>query len=82
MANKESKSRHTIEGGLQEVEISSSECATCFGLYEDDFIDGQLVREWIQCTYPDCGKWMHINCLDTDSKGEIYICSVCKNSFC
>ena len=67
-ANKENKSRRTIKGGLQEAEISSSECATCFGLYEDDFIDGQLVQEWIQCTDPDCGKWMH---LDTDSKGEI-----------
>ena len=46
-ANKENKSRRTIKGGLQEAEISSSERATCFGLYEDDFIDGQLVQEWI-----------------------------------
>ena len=81
-ANKENKSRRTIKGGLQEAEISSGERAICFGLYEDDFIDGQLVQEWIQCTDPDCGKWMHINCLDANSKGEMYICSVCKNIFC
>ena len=81
LANKENRSRNN-KGGLQEAEISSDECATCFGLYEDDLIDGQLVQEWIQCTDPDCGKWMHINCLDTDSKGEMYICSVCKNIFC
>ena len=36
LANKENKSKHTIEGGLQEAEISSSESATCFGLYVDD----------------------------------------------
>ena len=29
-ANKENKSRRATEGGLQEAEISSSECATCF----------------------------------------------------
>ena len=81
LANKENRSRHS-KGGLQKAEISSNECAACFGLYEDDFIDGQLVQEWIQCTDLDCGKWMHINCLDTDSKGDMYICSVCKNIFC
>ena len=46
-ANKENKSRRTIEGGLREAEISRSECATCFGLYENYFINGQLVQEWI-----------------------------------
>ena len=85
LANREnhsSKSRCAKKGGLQEAEISSSECAACFGLYEDDFVDGQLMQEWIQCTDPDCGKWMHINCLNTDSNGEMYICSVCKTTFC
>lgn len=61
------KSKDAVEGGLQEAEISISECAACFGLYEDDITDGQLMHEWIQCTDPDCGKWMHVDCFSTDS---------------
>ena len=83
MANKEnhaSKNRD-MDVGLQEAEISSGECAVCFGLYEDDLIDGQLVLEWIQCTDTDCWKWMHASCLNIDSNGKLFICHVRKNTF-
>ena len=83
LANREncsSRRRSVVEDGLQEAEINNNECAACFGLYEDDVADGQLTQEWIQCTEKSCKKWMHVSCLDTD--GEMYICSVCKNTFC
>ena len=73
------KSKDAIEGGLQEAEISTRECAACSGCTKTD---GQLMHEWIKCTDPDCGKWMHVDCLSTDSKGEMYFCSVCNKSFC
>ena len=63
LVNKENSSsrRSVAEDGLQEAEISSNECAVCFGLYEDDVADGQLTQEWIQCTETGGGKWMHIS---------------------
>ena len=45
-------------GGLQQREISSNECAVYFGVYEDDLMDGELHREWIQCTNDSCEKLM------------------------
>jgi len=39
------------EYGVQNREISSNECAICFGLYQDDLsTTGKLMREWIECT--------------------------------
>ena len=35
------------DNGLQSAEISSNECATCLGAYEEDIIDGVLEKEWI-----------------------------------
>jgi len=38
---------------LNPDKLSSSECAACFGLYEDDLLpDGELVEGWVECT--DC----------------------------
>ena len=76
------KKKHHRESrdGLQQGEISNNECATCFGLYEDDLVDGELCREWIRCTNNDCGKWMHIECLAT-ADDQLYVCRVCNNTF-
>ena len=69
------------DSGLQSAEISSNECAACLGAYEEDFIDGVLGKEWIQCTNSDtCGKWMHCSCLSTDENGR-YICPICQITF-
>ena len=66
---------------LQGCEISSSECAACFGLYEDDVNDdGDVTCDWIQCTNEQCSLWMHTTCLDK-SDGE-YLCAVCQIMFC
>ena len=49
------------DGGLQRHEVSSNECASCFGLYDED-IDpetGDVTCDWIQCTNEDCCVWMH-----------------------
>ena len=68
--------------GLQLAELSNNECGVCIGAYEDDFnTDGELVREWVQCTNKACGIWMHEDCLNTESDGELLICSVCKSVF-
>lgn len=48
--------------GLQHGEISNNECTACFGLFEDDLIDGKPAEE---CMNDECGKWMHIRCLAT-----------------
>ena len=75
------KTKSTADQGLQRREISSSECAACFGLYEDDVDeDGTVTCDWIQCTNEQCSLWMHTNCLDK-SDGE-YVCAVCQNIFC
>ena len=50
--------------GLQREEISSDECSVCLGAYQDYFDEnGELVREWLQCTSESCAKWMHQDCL-------------------
>ena len=51
---------------LQQGEISNNECTVCFGAYKDDLMDGELHREWIQCTNESCGEWMHVECLSTN----------------
>ena len=47
------------EGGLQHREISESECAVCFGHWEEDDAD-----EWLMCTNDQCGVWSHTKCLE------------------
>ena len=50
--------------GLQTAEVSSNECAVCLGEYEDDVTkDGDLLYSWVECTNPECKKWMHEQCL-------------------
>ena len=72
------KKKSTNDKGRQGCEISSSECAVCFELYEDDVNDdGDVTCDWIQCTNEQCSLWMHTTCLD----GK-YICAVCQNMFC
>ena len=67
--------------GIQSREISLNECAVCFGAYDDDLgQDGKPVRDWIQCTYPDCSKWMHEECLEKDSN-HCMICPLCHTLF-
>ena len=68
--------------GLQGREVSSNECAACFGLYEED-VDpdsGDITREWIQCTDEDCGVWMHTECLDKCD--DDFVCCICGAIFC
>ena len=85
-ANKENSSRngkYRTRGscdGLQKGEISNNECAVCFGVYEDDLMDGELHKEWIQCTKKSCGKWMHVECLSTNDD-NLYVCQICDNTF-
>lgn len=70
----------TSSCGLQKEEISSDECAVCLGAYQDDFSDdGELLREWLQCTNESCAKWMHQDCLAEDN--GIYICAMCGDLF-
>ena len=53
-----------------------NECAVCLGTYSDDFVDGILQNEWIQCTnLNSCGLWMHSDCLSRE--GNNYVCYMC-----
>ena len=68
--------------GLRGREVSSNECAACFGLHEED-VDpdsGDITREWIQCTDEDCGVWMHTECLDKCD--DDFVCYICGAIFC
>ena len=66
--------------GVQDKEISSNECAVCFGLYQDDLSSaGKLMREWVECTNERCKKWMHSQCLQVNN--DLYICGICKYKF-
>ena len=79
-SNKVGKSS-TSSSGLQREEISSDECAVCLGAYQDDFDEnGELLREWLQCTSESCAKWMHQDCLRGDN--DVYTCGICGNFFC
>ena len=64
------------ETGLQHSEILSNECAVCLGHFEDDIVEGELKKEWIQCTNLEaCGKWIHVSCL-SPNEGQ-YTCTLC-----
>ena len=58
------------ETGLHGHDISSNECAVCFGVYEDDLDSdtGEPTCEWLQCTAEDCGVWAHSDCLDRSDR--------------
>ena len=58
--------------GIQHREVSTNECAACFGLYEDD----PEPTEWIRCTNEDCQVWSHAECLEISDNA--YICVVCE----
>ena len=73
-------SGETSTNGIQSGEISSNECAVCFGAYDEDLVDGKPTRDWIQCTYADCSKWMHEECLEKDSD-NCMICPLCHTLF-
>lgn len=68
------------EDGIQNNEISTDECAVCFGLYQDDLsTTGKLLREWVECTNGGCKKWMHSECLEL--KSGLYSCTICGATF-
>ena len=62
------------EVGLQHREISESECAACFGHWEEDDAD-----EWLMCTNEMCGVWSHTNCLEKSD--DAYVCVLCQTCF-
>ena len=57
---------------IQYREISTNECAACFGLYEDD----PDPVEWIQCTNKDCKVWSHAECLEMCE--DAHVCVICE----
>lgn len=65
---KQSESSAAVHG-LQLAELSSNECGA----------DGELLREWVQCTNKRCAKLMHVDFLQTD--GDLLICGVCESVF-
>lgn len=58
--------------GIQHREVSTNECAVCFGLYEDD----PEPTEWIKCMNEDCQVWSHADCLEMSDNA--YVCVVCE----
>lgn len=44
----------------------NNECTVCLGLCESDIEDGELTREWVQCTNQQYSQWMHSDCLKQD----------------
>ena len=77
-----SKKNSDSDMGLQRREVSSNECAVCFGLYDEDVNSetGDLMSDWIQCTNNDCAVWVHTECLDK-CDGD-YVCRICETLFC
>ena len=76
------KNADSCDSGLQRQEVSSNECAICFGLYDED-IDpetGDLANDWIQCTNENCSVWMHTECLEICDHD--FVCSICGTLFC
>ena len=72
----------TCEGNVESTIPSAkadqqNECSVCLGKYEDDFVEGVLQKEWIQCE--NCGLWMHSDCLIMD--GNNYVCVLCNAVF-
>ena len=55
-------------------EISESECAACFGQWEDD-----EAEEWLKCTNDKCGDWSHAECLEKSD--DAYVCVLFQTCF-
>ena len=56
--------RSADDTGIQTDEISNSECAACFGLYDEDLLfTGELVQNRVECT--QCKRWMHSHAVHT-----------------
>ena len=65
-----------VEHERREESSDQSMCSVCLGKYEDDFIDGELQKEWVRCTNTEnCGLWMHSDCLSTE--GNYFVCFMC-----
>ena len=63
--------------GIQHREVSTNECAVCFGLHEDD----PDPAEWIQCTNEDCKVWCHAECLEMCENAYVCIAVFVKHYF-
>ena len=62
------------EVGLQHREISESECAVCFGQWEEDDTE-----EWLMCTNDKCGVWSHTDFLEKCD--DAYVCVLYQTCF-
>ena len=69
--------RMAVEAGVgpQSRSTSGDTCAVCCGAYVDDVDDttGEVTADWIQCTEDDCAAWSHVDCLDQDAGGGLYV---------
>ena len=71
--------RSADDTGIQTDEISNSECAACFGLYDEDLLfTGELVQDWVECT--QCKRWMHSQSVQLDGQ-DLLACCVCGSVF-
>lgn len=67
--------------GLQCAEVSSNECAICLGEYEGDVgEEGEPLLSWVECTNPECKKWMHEQ--RYKRRMMTHVCNVCNSVFC
>ena len=66
-SNKNCSKKRNVDEGLQHHEISPSEYAACFGLWEDD------TDEWFKCTNNECGVWCHADCLEQSEQAHAYV---------
>ena len=60
--------------GVQDKEISSNDCAVCFGLYQDDLSSAGCTNEW-------CKKWMHSQRLQVNNDLQLNVCGIFKYKF-
>ena len=66
--------------GQQNNDGTRNICIVCFGEYEDDLSPERLpLKNWVQCTSPDCNKWMHEDCTHQNTNGNL-VC-LCGNEF-
>ena len=58
--------------GQQNNDGTRNICIVCFGEYEDNLSPEQLpLKNWVQCTSPDCNKWMHEDCTHQNTNGNL-----------
>ena len=66
--------------GQQNNDGTKNICIVCFGEYENDLSPERLpLKNWVQCTSPDCNKWMHEDCTHQNTNGNL-VC-LCGNEF-